>query len=86
MKALSVLVLAALGVAGVAHAQTGSGQMTTSQPYQAQVQTPVATSADGSFTDECGIRYNSRGDRIDARGRVLPPPVSAPNGRPCRSR
>ena len=37
----------------------------------------------GSFRDECGFRYNSRGDRIDERGRVLPPPMTPPNGRSC---
>ena len=84
MKALSVLALAALSVAGVAQAQTGSGQM-TNQPIQAQAPMPRAA-PDGSFTDECGFRYNSRGDRIDARGRVLPPPVSSPSGGSCPRR
>ena len=80
MRLTSVaLLLAALGVGGVSEAQTGTSQIT--QPSQTQV--PVPTAADGSFTDECGIRYNSRGDRIDARGRVLPPPVSPPNGQTC---
>ena len=70
MKALSVFVLAALSVAGVAQAQTGSGQQMTNQPTQAQAPMPRAA-PDGSFTDECGFRYNSRGDRIDARGRIF---------------
>jgi len=85
MKALSVLALAALSVAGVAQAQTGSGQQMTNQPTQAQASMPRAA-PDGSFTDECGFRYNSRGDRIDARGRVLPPPVSSPSGGSCPRR
>src|SRR5215813_2728337 len=85
MKALSVLVLAALSVAGVAQAQTGTGQQITNQPTQAQAPMPRAA-PDGSFTDECGFRYNSRGDRIDARGRVLPPPVSSPSGGSCPRR
>jgi hypothetical protein len=80
MRLTSVaIVLAVLGVAGVSKAQTGAGQIT--QPSQTQAQIPTA--ADGSFTDECDFRYNSRGDRIDARGRVMPPPVSPPNGRTC---
>jgi hypothetical protein len=85
MKALSVLTLAALSVAGVAQAQTGSGQQMTNQPIQAQASMPTAA-PDGSFTDECGFRYNSRGDRIDARGRVLPPPLSSPSGGACPGR
>jgi len=81
MRAMSVLALAALSVAGMAEAQTGTEQM-TNQPSQAQ--SPVRTAPDGSFKDECGFRYNTRGDRIDARGRVLPPPVTPPNGRSCK--
>ena len=80
MKAI-VLALAVVGVAGVAEAQTGTG-VTMTQPSQAQ--SPVPTAPDGSFKDECGFRYNGRGDRIDARGRVLPPPVTPPNGRSCK--
>ena len=82
MKAMSViLMLAALGgVIGDARAQTGTAP--ANQPSQAQVQAPAV--AGGSFVDECGFRYNSRGDRIDARGRVLPAPVSSSAGRPCR--
>jgi hypothetical protein len=86
MKAMSVLALAAMGVAGAVQAQTATGQypagQTTNEPAQAQA--PIRTAPDGSFRDECGFRYNSRGDRIDARGRVLPPPVSSPNGGSCR--
>ena len=85
MKALSVFVLAALSVASVAQAQTGSGQQMPNQPTQAQAAMP-RVAPDGSFTDECGFRYNSRGDRIDARGRVLPPPLSSPSGGSCSRR
>jgi hypothetical protein len=85
MKAVSVLALATMGVAGAVEAQT-SGQYTGGQmqnpPSQAQM--PVRTAPDGSFRDECGFRYNSRGDRIDARGRVLPSPITPPNGRSCK--
>jgi hypothetical protein len=85
MKAVSVLALAAMGVAGAVEAQTSgqyqSGQM-QNPPFQAQ--TPVPTAPDGSFRDECGFRYNGRGDRIDARGRVLAPPMTPPNGRSCK--
>jgi hypothetical protein len=81
MKAMSVLALAAIGVAGAVEAQT-TGQYPARQmpnpPSQALTKAP-----DGSFRDECGFRYNSRGDRIDERGRVLPPPMTPPNGRSC---
>ena len=82
MKAVSVLALAAVGVAGVVEAQT-SGQYTGGQMQNppSQAQTPVQTGPAGSFRDECGFR---RGDRIDARGRVLPPPITPPNGRGCK--
>jgi hypothetical protein len=85
MKAVSVLALAAMGVAGVVEAQI-SGQYRGGQMQNppSQTQTPVPTAPDASFRDECGFRYNSRGDRIDARGRVLPPPVTPPNGRSCK--
>jgi len=86
MKVVSVLALAAMGAAGVVEAQT-SDQYTGGQmqnPPSPQAQTPVRTAPDGSFRDECGFRYNSRGDRIDARGRVLPAPVTPPNGRSCK--
>jgi hypothetical protein len=89
MKAMSVLALAAIGLAGGVQAQTAGSSTAigqapapqmTSQPQQAAV--PMR--ADGTFTDECGFRYNSRGDRIDARGRVLPPPLTGPGAGSCR--
>ena len=85
MKAVSVLALAAACVASPVEAQTSSqypgGQMPNPP---AQAQTMVRTAEDGPFRDECGFRYNSRGDRIDARGRVLPPPRTPPGGKSCR--
>jgi hypothetical protein len=85
MKAMSVLALAAMGVAGVDEAQT-TGQYPAGQMQNppSQMLTPVPTAPDGSFKDECGFRYNSRGDRIDERGRVLPPPMTPSNGRSCK--
>ena len=79
MKTVAVLTLAAIGLAGVAQAQTAPMQV---QPEQAQATIP--TGPGGTFKDECGFLYNSRGDRIDARGRILPPPRSV--GPPCRGR
>ena len=91
MKAMSVLALAAMAVAGVAQAQTMSissvtgqppAEQMTNQPAQAQAMVPVGPG--GTFKDECGFRYNSRGDRIDAGGRILPPPLTPPGGQACR--
>jgi hypothetical protein len=84
MKAMSVLALAAMGVASVVEAQTATSQSPAGQKTKAQVQAPVPTGPDGSFKDECGFRYNSRGDRIDAQGRVLPPPPTPPGAGSCR--
>ena len=58
--------------------QMQSGGM-MDQPMQSQAMTP--TGPDGTFKDEYGFRYNSRGDRVDARGRILPPPVTPPGAR-----
>ena len=90
MKAMSVLVLAgALGVASMVQAQTGTGQYPADQNQYSTNQATVPgvrIAPDGSFRDECGFRYNSRGDRIDARGRLLPEPHTSPNGASCPRR
>ena len=31
---------------------------------------------DGTFRDEYGFRYDAQGNRIDARGKIMPPPMS----------
>ena len=84
MKAMSVLALAAVAVAGAAQAQTTSvsSERMTNPPAQAQAMDTVGPG--GTFTDECGFRDNSRGDRIDAGGRILPPPLTPSGGRGCR--
>ena len=91
MKAMSVLALAAMTVVGVAQAQTTSISSVTGQPptermtiQPAQAQAMDAVGPGGTFKDECGFRYNSRGDRIDAAGRILPPPLTPAGGRGCR--
>lgn len=38
----------------------------------------------GTLRDEYGNRYNSRGDRIDRSGRIIPPPVTPPGARAYR--
>jgi hypothetical protein len=68
---------------GQGQAVQSSGQMQSggmmNQPAPSQAMAP--TGPDGTFKDEYGFRYNSRGDRVDARGRILPPPVTPPGAR-----
>jgi hypothetical protein len=37
-----------------------------------------------AMTDEYGFRYDSRGDRLNARGCVIPPPHTPPGARAYR--
>jgi hypothetical protein len=79
-KRLIVLTLAALaGVAGVANAQTYDPSMTRGERREEMREErrlnerhPVA------FKDEYGFRYDAQGDRLDANGNVMPPPVTPP--------
>lgn len=79
-KRLVVLTLAALaGAASVANAQTYDPGMTRSERHEVMREErrlndrhPVA------FKDEYGFRYDSQGDRLDANGYVMPPPVTPP--------
>ena len=58
------------------------------QPMPAQSmpaqQAMAPNDAGGSLRDEYGMLYNSRGDRIDRNGRILPPPVTPPGARALR--
>jgi hypothetical protein len=47
----------------------GAPTMNNAAPSQAQ----ASNGTGGTFKDEYGNLYNSRGDRIDRRGRILPP-------------
>jgi hypothetical protein len=88
-----LLTIAMVGAAGLAQAQSinapaasAAGSMTTpaggQERYQAQMSAeptyPVA------ITDEYGFRYNSMGDRLDARGHVIAPPVTKPGAAALR--
>jgi hypothetical protein len=50
--------------------------------YRQQAMAPDDTG--GTMRDEYGMMYNSRGDRIDRSGRILPPPVTPPGARALR--
>ncbi|MFO1162447.1 MAG: hypothetical protein U1E60_26670 [Reyranellaceae bacterium] len=65
--------------------QGGSGmQAPNANPNMAAAPMPARARAsgagqpgpDGTFRDEYGFRYDAQGNRIDGRGRILPPPVS----------
>lgn len=47
--------------------------------YPQEAMAPTDTG--GIIRDEYGMMYNSRGDRIDRFGRILPPPVTPPGAR-----
>ena len=87
MKRLALLSLAIVGVAGIAQAQTIYRTYQTPAPaivyHSDQPRSQALTMDSGApyapaITDEYGMRYNSRGDRIDAQGRIMPPPVTPP--------
>lgn len=91
MKRLALLTLALVGVAGVAHAQQSvtvyrSGPPPAPPVYSSQAMTMDSgrSSSSVAITDEYGMRYNSYGDRIDAQGRIMPPPVTPPGVRAYR--
>lgn len=90
MTRLSLLTLAFAGVAGLAQAQTYAPapapvyvQRSMSAGDQGYYRSQAMTMDSGmrfqaAITDEYGMRYNSRGDRLDAQGRIMPPPVTPP--------
>jgi hypothetical protein len=45
-------------------------------PARARMSGAGQPGPDGTFRDEYGFRYDAQGNRIDARGRIMPPPVS----------
>ncbi len=79
-KRLIVLTLAAVaGIAGLANAQTCDPGMTRGERREEMREDrrmnerhPVA------FKDEYGFRYDAQGDRLDANGFVMAPPVTPP--------
>ena len=83
---LAFLTLALLGVAGLAQAQTtGSGAAYPNAPAEdVQAQQAMGEGPCGhhaAMTDEYGFRYDRRGDRLNARGCVIAPPVTPPGVR-----
>lgn len=90
---LAFLSLALVGIAGLAHAQsmgTSSTTYPTQQPqsYQSTQQAMGMGSCghQASITDEYGFKYDSMGNRLNAQGCVIAPPVTPPGGRAIQSR
>ncbi len=79
-KRLIVITLAAItGLAGVANAQNYDPSMTRGERRGEMREDrrfnephPVA------FKDEYGFRYDAQGDRLNAQGYVIAPPVTPP--------
>ncbi len=79
-KRLIVITLAAVaGLTGVANAQTYDPSMTRGERREEMREDrrfnsphPVA------FKDEYGFRYDAQGDRLNAQGYVIAPPVTPP--------
>jgi hypothetical protein len=83
---LSFLTLALVGVAGIAHAQyTNNAPRTQAMPAGGNDRYQAMMGDDATYpvaiTDEYGFRYNARGDRLNARGHIIPPPVTPPGAR-----
>jgi hypothetical protein len=62
--------------------QPMQGQPAMSNAYPSQAMAP--SDSGGTMRDEYGNMYNSRGDRIDRSGRIIPPPVTPPGARALR--
>jgi hypothetical protein len=59
------------------------GSPTMNSPANAS-QAMASGDSGGTIRDEYGMLYNSRGDRVDRAGRILPPPVTPPGARALR--
>ena len=86
MRLTPILAAALLTMAGAAQAQN-YGSPANNQPYQ-PMQNQAQMSSDmgdcghtASITDEYGFRYDNMGNRLNARGCVIAPPVTPPGAR-----
>jgi hypothetical protein len=79
-KRLMVLTLAALaGIAGVANAQTYDPGMTRGERRaEMREERRMNDNHPTAFKDEYGFRYDAQGDRLDAGGHVMAPPMTPP--------
>jgi hypothetical protein len=88
LKRLSIVTLALLALPAIADAQQIAARtmVVSGTPHVTRIAQSAATAANAgsTFKDEYGNLYNSRGDRIDRAGRILPPPVTPPGARALR--
>jgi hypothetical protein len=79
-KRLIVLTLSVVtGLAGVANAQSYDPGMTRGERREERrEERNMNSSHEATIKDEYGFRYDSRGDRLDASGHVIAPPVTPP--------
>ena len=91
LKAMSISSLLVLALPAVALAQQTAARtmVVTGTPHvvqTAQMPAPMPASAErgGTFRDEYGNLYNSRGDRLDRSGHIIAPPVTPPGARALR--
>ena len=85
---LAFLSLALVGIAGLAHAQSmGSSSAQPMPPTSAYPMHEQQAMGEGgcghqsAITDEYGFKYDSRGNRLNAQGCVIAPPVTPPGAR-----
>jgi hypothetical protein len=85
-KRLMVLTLAAFaGIASIANAQTYDPSMTRGERREEmREERRMESTHPTAFKDEYGFRYDAQGDRLDASGHVMAPPVTPPGAAALR--
>lgn len=84
MRSLAFLTVALMTVAGAAQAQMSSSGYPSGSPMPSQAQMMGSMGGCGhtsTIRDEYGMRYDSEGNRLNARGCVIAPPVTPPGAR-----
>ncbi len=86
LKKLSFVALTAfVGMAGVASAQTYDPYMTRGERREMIREDRRMNSPHGvAITDEYGFKYDAQGDRLNAQGMVIAPPVTPPGAAALR--
>jgi hypothetical protein len=78
-RLIAVTFAALVGLAGVANAQSYDPGMTRGERREDRREERYMNSShEATIKDEYGFRYDSRGDRLDASGHVIAPPVTPP--------
>jgi len=79
-KRLMMITFAALaGITSMANAQTYDPGMTRGERREEMREERRMNNAHpATMKDEYGFRYDAQGDRLDASGHVMPPPVTPP--------